>query len=183
MNNIAIIGRVDFIFNNSGILKVKRLSGTEDQILFELSDEMADKELPTKIAALGEVITRNVKDSEGNHKRMFVRINDFMPAMPASTEFSEVEMDCYIVHKKALRTTPKGKVIIDVILAYNDDDKSYYPQAIAWGRHAHIINALPVGTKVHIKGRYQSRQYHKSSDPDGMDRTAYEISIMEVKYV
>ena len=62
--------------------------------------------------------------------------------------------------------------------AYN---KSDYIPCITWGRNARFIKNLPVGTKISLSGRIQSRVYQKI-DSDGIveDRTAYEVSVSKI---
>ena len=60
-------------------------------------------------------------------------------------------------------------------------NKSDYIPCIAWGRNARYCRSLPVGTKLRVAGRIQSRQYVKKLDGDVSEtRTAYEISVSRI---
>ena len=62
--------------------------------------------------------------------------------------------------------------------AYN---KSDYIPCITWGRNARFIKNLPVGTKISLSGRIQSRVYQKvAADGSVEDRTAYEVSVSKI---
>ena len=72
-----------------------------------------------------------------------------------------------------------------MILAVNSEvDASDFIPCIAWGRNAMYIADVPVGTHMKIKGRIQSRKYHKKKE-DGTfeERTAYEVSIATLKVI
>ena len=62
--------------------------------------------------------------------------------------------------------------------------KSDYIPCIAWGKNARLIKNAPVGQKLDVSGRIQSRQYTKRLD-DGFTelRTAYEFSIGAVEFM
>ena len=51
---------------------------------------------------------------------------------------------------------------------------------IAWSRNAHFVEALGVGTKVYVEGRFQSRVYIKLDGDETKELTAYEISISRI---
>lgn len=94
-------------------------------------------------------------------------------------DINEVELIGYICKEPIYRTTPFGKEITDAILAVNRKyNKSDYVPSIFWGRNAKFVSSLPIGSKLKIKGRLQSRQYQKRY-PDGEVETkvAYEVSV------
>ena len=62
--------------------------------------------------------------------------------------------------------------------------KSDYIPCIAWGKNARLIKNAPVGQKLEVSGRIQSRKYVKRyEDGSTQLRTAYEFSIGAVELV
>ena len=62
-------------------------------------------------------------------------------------------------------------MLLAVNRAFN---KSDYIPCIAWGRNARYCKTLPVGTKLRVAGRVQSRRYVKKlSEEVSETRTAY----------
>ena len=55
--------------------------------------------------------------------------------------------------------------------------KSDYIPCIVWGRNALIASDIPVGEKVSLYGRLQSREYVKMLDDETREiKVAYELS-------
>lgn len=161
-----------------GIIEVSRDSGTIDKVPFDMS--YAPLLQLGKVIALGKVVTKNVRDKNGNsHKKIFVRISDWEYNYAIEHE-NQVELNGVLCKKDVLRTTPFGKTIMDIIIAMNDDSgKSYYPSAIVWGSVAEKMEKIPIGTPLNIQGRFQSREYLKDSEL----KTAYEISIKRIEEI
>lgn len=66
-----------------------------------------------------------------------------------------------------------------LILAVNRRyGRADYLPCIAWGAIAQQTARLPVGSRLTVEGRVQSRGYTKTVDGVGQERTAYEVSIM-----
>ena len=78
-----------------------------------------------------------------------------------------------------------GRKICDIMLAVNRlYNKSDYIPCIAWGKNARLIKNAPVGQKMCVAGRIQSRQYTKRLDNGETElRTAYEFSIGAVEFL
>ena len=95
------------------------------------------------------------------------------------------ELVGYICKPPVYRTTPFNREICDVLLAVNRAySKSDYIPCIAWGKNARLIKNAPVGQKLEVSGRIQSRQYTKRLDDGSAEiRTAYEFSIGSVEFV
>lgn len=79
--------------------------------------------------------------------------------------------------------TPFNREICDVLLAVNRAyNKSDYIPCILWGRSARYVKDLPVGTKVSMWGRIQSRVYNKAAEDGSVEeRVAYEFSVNRFK--
>ena len=93
-----------------------------------------------------------------------------------------IELNGYICKEPVYRTTPFNREICDLLLAVNRAyNKSDYLPCIAWGRNARYIKNSPIGQKVFISGRIQSREYQKKlNENEVLTKTAYEISINKI---
>lgn len=190
-NKITLIGHpiVTFMSKNTmtGIVRIARTSGYEDVVKFECeNDTIVNRIIRFRNLQelTGEIRTRNTADDEGKyHKSTFVNVTNTKPIQQGGYDENDrnsFEIDCILVKKDALRTTPKGRVIIEAIVAINNDNKSQYPSIIAWGRNAQVLNVLAIGTRLHLKGRFQSRNYKKQIGEDVIEKTAYELSVSEL---
>ena len=80
-----------------------------------------------------------------------------------------------------VRQTPLGREICDLLLAVNRPyGRADYLPCIAWGSLAAYCGELPVGSRLRLEGRLQSRQYHKVIDGEQVTRTAFEVSVMNL---
>jgi len=88
----------------------------------------------------------------------------------------------YVCKQPVYRTTPFNREITDVLMAVNRSyNKSDYIPCITWGRNARFVGELPVGTKLEMVGRIQSREYVKKQEGlEPMNKIAYEISVSKV---
>ena len=83
--------------------------------------------------------------------------------------------------KPVLRRTPLGRSICDVILAVNRHyGRADYLPCIAWGQTAVQIAGMDVGERLALEGRVQSRTYTKLLESGSEERTAFEVSIMQL---
>ena len=124
-------------------------------------------------------------DKEDGSKKLCLRIFATSVCIDenATIGFNEVELTGYVCKKPVLRKTPLGRDIADVIIALNRTcGKSDYIPCIAWGRFSKVLSEKESGEKATIRGRFQSRQYHKKLE-DGTieERTAYEVSASYVE--
>ena len=79
------------------------------------------------------------------------------------------------------RKTPMGREICDLMIAVNRKyGRSDYLPCIAWGLRAREASEWSVGDTVSLRGRLQSRSYIKRTDDDIQEKTAYEISIIDI---
>ena len=68
-------------------------------------------------------------------------------------------------------------------LLYPSYHRTDYIPCILWGRSAQeAASALP-GSKLHVTGRLQSRDYIKVIDGESFTRTAYELSVTEAEFL
>lgn len=129
---------------------------------------------------------RSFNRPEGERSRLILsvfarEINTPQPDVNPNT----AELIGYICKPPIYRTTPFNREICDVLLAVNRAyAKSDYIPCIAWGKNARLIKNAPVGQKLDVTGRIQSRQYTKRLDDGETEvRTAYEFSIGTVEFL
>ena len=78
-----------------------------------------------------------------------------------------------------LRRTPMGREICDLMLAVNRKyGRSDYLPCIAWGRNAELASTWSVGKEIKITGRIQSRKYIKIENGEGIEKVAFEVSVI-----
>ncbi len=91
---------------------------------------------------------------------------------------NSIIIEGYICKPVVYRKTPLNREIADIMLAVNRrNGRSDYIPCIAWGRNAVFASGMPVGTRLHIEGRIQSRKYIKQTDSGQEERTANEVSV------
>lgn len=166
-------------------LNVPRLSEHLDVIPITASEELINglKE-DELISVSGQFRSFNRPDGERSRLILSVFAREIMPPQDDINP-NTAELIGYICKPPIYRTTPFNREICDVLLAVNRAySKSDYIPCIAWGKNARIIKNAPVGQKLDVSGRIQSRQYTKRlDDGDTQIRTAYEFSIGAVEFL
>lgn len=181
------------------IVRVERLSGTEDSVPIIVSDlliggEMMKASLEGKwVEVAGQFRSYNKLGEDGRrHLDLFlfvmeINIYEDEAELEEATNANLIYLDGYLCKPPIFRKTPLGRQITDLLIAVNRPyGKSDYIPCIAWGRVAQWANGLEVGNRVKLYGRVQSREYLKKSSPDsdvGEYRNAYEISVMRMQKV
>jgi len=180
------------------VLSTPRLSKVEDKIPVTISERIVEacglnlKEGET-LAVAGEFRSYN-KLVDGKSKLMlhfFVhnKLDEKETALCIEEgQSNAVRLTGYICKNPIYRTTPFNREICDVLLAVNRPNfnskpfgKSDYIPCIMWGRNARCMKELPVGTKIELLGRIQSRDYNKQiSEGVNETRRAYEVSCQRV---
>ncbi len=163
---------------------VKRLSGQADVLPVTISERLiADKNLEqgVTINALGQFRSYN-KLVDGKSKLMLtVFVRELLDYSPMKNP-NAIVLTGYVCKPPVYRTTPFNREIADILLAVNRSyNKSDYIPCIAWGRNARFAKNLPVGEKIAIAGRIQSREYQKKiTEDDVRVMTAYEVSVSKL---
>lgn len=173
------------------ILEVKRLSETYDYIPVTISERL----LNSRGLALGDMIAvegefRSYNKLEDDKSKLILHV--FARELYTENEFDQVEdltdtnsvvITGYVCKNPVFRVTPFKREICDALIAVNRRNyKSDYLPCIFWGRNARCMDKQPIGTKVSLEGRIQSRTYVKKL-PNGLEeeRVAYEISVGKLK--
>ena len=165
-------------------LSVPRLSGQEDVIPVTLSDRLlarTEVKPGAKISISGQF--RSYNKLEGEHSRLLLTAFA-REILPADDEVNPntIEILGYICKPPVYRTTPFKREICDVLLAVNRAyNKSDYIPCIMCGRNARFIKDMPIGERLWVTGRVQSRIYTKCLSEDrSEERVAYEVSVSKI---
>ena len=167
------------------VLSVPRLSGQNDLVPFTISERLLNDiglGKDSLVTFSGQLRSYN-KFVDGKSKlflTMFVR--EVLENDP-NLNPNSIDIVGYVCKEPVYRMTPFKREICDVLLAVNRAyNKSDYLPCIAWGRNARFMREIPVGTKVYVNGRVQSRVYQKAlADGTTEERTAYEVSINRIE--
>lgn len=170
------------------MLAVCRDSDIADEVPIMLSEEKAKKiTLGDHIKITGTFRSYNhIYGQEGDkiqsHLHIYVLAKDLQIVDDTDEYENEIEILGFLINRKPLRVTPESKrEIVDMTLAVNNRNKSYYAPCIAWSKTAHYCEGLEIGSQMHIKARFQSRNYDKVIDGVKETRTAYELSICRIE--
>lgn len=162
-------------------LRVPRLSGVDDVLNLITADP--DPALWAQgrwIEAEGEVRSYNNRSGQGSKLVITVLVRSARPA-PVEEGENRLTLAGALCRKPVARRTPLGREICDLLLAVNRPyGRADYLPCIAWGSLAIHCGGLDVGDKLRLEGRLQSRQYHKLIDGEQVERTAFEISVMNL---
>lgn len=164
-------------------LEVERVSGTKDYIPVIISEKMIGKNITNDnfpVCIKGQFRSRNVKDETKTHLKLYVFVYDIF-MFEETCNYNDVYVEGFICKHPVYRVTPKGREITDIMLAVPRlCGKSDYIPCICWGRNALYALHLPVGTKIKLAGRIQSREFQKQLDNMVENRTAYELSVSQI---
>ena len=167
-------------------VEVERLSKTVDIIPVTVSErtENADGiKIGDSVVMHGQYRSHNKNINDKNRLILHFFAKDIETAKEHE-QLNEVKLVGYICKTPVYRKTPFEREICDVLLAVNRTTsyhKSDYIPCIFWGRNARFVSNLPVGTKLEVSGRIQSRNYIKTQDDGHVEeKTAYEVSCQNV---
>jgi len=163
-------------------LAVRRLSGAEDRLNVAASREQLEGlclEPGSPLTVRGEVRTFNNRSGVGS--RLVISVFARQLEQEAGEDENRLELSGTLCKPPALRSTPLGRTICDMILAVNRRyGRADYLPCIAWGSLAYRCGAMEVGDSLSLEGRLQSRVYTKEIDGQHQERTAFEVSIMSL---
>ena len=126
---------------------------------------------------------RSFNNKSGQGSRLVISTFAQTLTHDAGEPLNRIFLSGVLCKQPALRRTPLGREICDMILAVNRRyGRADYLPCIAWGRNARYLQDMKVGIGMHVIGRLQSREYKKVFE-DGTEemRTAYEISCSAVE--
>lgn len=164
-------------------LETKRLSGTADVINVIARERIIQALAPdeaSKIHVYGELRSFNNKRGEGSKLVITVFAQELL--FDECEDMNDIALHGTICKAPNLRTTPMGRDICDFMLAVNRRyGRSDYLPCIAWGATAKEMAQWAVGTVVDLTGRIQSRQYIKLIDGEPTEKTAFEVSVVDIR--
>lgn len=165
-------------------IEVKRLSEQVDILPITISERLIiehDIKVGDIISVSGQFRSYNKLVDDKSRLMLTVFVREILDDEQMISG-NNIDIVGYICKPPVYRTTPFKREICDVLLAVNRAyNKSDYIPCITWGRNARYIKNLPVGTRISLSGRIQSRVYQKtSSDGSVEDRTAYEVSVSKI---
>lgn len=163
-------------------LEVQRLSGASDLLNIVASDTLLARfpvspGLPLEVT--GEVRSYNNKTGQGS--RLVITVYARELAFRDAPHENLVVLTGTLCKPPTLRRTPLGRDICDLMLAVNRRyGRADYLPCISWGALARQCGDLQVGEQIRLRGRLQSRTYIKQLSGGSEQRTAFEISVMEL---
>ncbi len=184
----AVAGRPVFSHGSRGLefytfpLEVLRLSGNADLINIILRRELLETltlNEGEKLSLSGELRSFNNRRGEG--AKLVITVFAQELSFQDGPDENLVELRGTLCKEPRLRSTPSGRDICDLMLAVNRHyGRSDYLPCICWGSRARLAAPWPVGTKLSLAGRIQSRSYRKLGPEGLLEKTAYEVSVMEL---
>ena len=163
-------------------MEVRRLSGAADLLNVLVPEPLLAGLSPSPgdgLEVMGEVRSFNNKSGQGSRLVITVHARSLIPW--DGEDENSVLLSGALCKPPTLRRTPLGRDICDMMLAVNRRyGRADYLPCIAWGALAHRCGTLGVGDGVSLRGRLQSRIYTKQLPEGAQQRTAFEVSVMEL---
>lgn len=164
-------------------LETQRLSGTIDRVNVVVRERLL-AEMPleesARLCVIGDV--RSFNNRRGPGAKLVITV--FARDISLSDEPYDrnlILLSGTLCKPPNLRTTPMGRDICDLMLAVNRHyGRSDYLPCITWGARACETALWNVGTRVSLEGRLQSRSYIKVLDTGAVERTAFEVSVLDI---
>ena len=165
-------------------LCVERLSGAVDRVNVTVRERLLAPGCVregARLTAEGEVRSFNNKSGVGA-RLVIVLFARALSEAETQHDRNTVRLTGTLCKPPALRVTPRGREICDLLLAVNRRcGRSDYLPCIVWGERAERAALWDVGDVVSLEGRFQSRDYSKQTEDGVETRTAFEISVAEIE--
>lgn len=191
-NRVSIVGQIVDHFEYShevfgekfytNHVKVDRLSSASDLVPIMVSDRALD----IKADWMGECVKiegqfRSYNKQDGERSRLILSVFvEKLDILDFNYNENHIELKGYICKTPTYRLTPKGREVTDILFAVNRPyGKTDYIPLITWGRNARYASQLPIGTKIKVVGRIQSREYCRAGEDEV--RIAYEVSVSKIE--
>ena len=166
-------------------VETRRLSGTTDKLNVVARESLLkETELfdASRIHVTGEL--RSFNNKRGDGAKLVVTVFAREIYFDDGDDMNLVELTGTLCKPPNLRTTPMGRDICDLMLAVGRRcGRSDYLPCICWGIRAHEAGFWQVGERVSIQGRIQSRQYIKLLEGGTIEKTAFEVSVIEIEKI
>ena len=167
-------------------LGIERRSGFIDEINIMVSERLIFDNPPRKgdfLEIKGQIRTYNEIVADKNKLNVVVFAKEIYQNENFGYNENYIYLEGFLCKEPMKRTSPLGREICDMMLAVNRMyNKSDYIPCIAWSRNAAYAEKLPVGTKLALTGRLQSREYKKKLAEGGAEtRKAFEVSVVKLE--
>lgn len=185
-NEVTLVGRV-----SSGMdpdhedfcrftVDVTRESGTIDRIPVVAPEQLIKAEYYGHTVGIrGRYRSYNQHEDGKTTLLLYVDATE-INVLDSTQNVNDVFLEGFVCKKPAIRRTPSGRDITDVILSVpRENGKSDYIPCITWGAAAKFVDGLEPGSRLRVAGRLQSRDYVKNE----VTRTAYELSVELVEVI
>ena len=201
-NEVTMSGKIKNVSNvflaKNGTICVRcniqplRLSGNIDTIPLLITDKIISRDkllsIDNNVLIKGHVRTVNQTDKNNKLKLVqYVYVESLVECDPEELSCENtVKLTGTLCRKPQYRHTPLGRLITDIMLAHNPDNKhvSYYIPCVVWGTNGINISNLNVGDTITITGRYQSREYSKLKENGEIENyVALEVSVISYEEV
>lgn len=163
------------------LLEVPRLSGASDFLPVMAGQELLEATELTdgcRLRVRGQIRTFNSRNNQG--RKLIITVYAEEIAVTDDEEENTVTLTGALCKAPVLRRTPLGRDICDIMMAVSRKyHRTDYIPCILWGRTAQETALLPVGSRLELQGRLQSRNYLKVLEDRTEERTAYEVSVIE----
>ncbi len=164
-------------------LAVDRLSGTADVLNIAALRETL-KTLPlddgSRLRVDGGI--RSFNNHSGRGPKLVIPVQALALRFTDAAFENRAELTGSVCKPPVFRRTPMGREICDVMLAVNrPGGRSDYIPCILWGLLAKEAAAWPVGTEAAMLGRLQSRRYVKNENGLPVEKTAFEVSVVDAQ--
>lgn len=164
-------------------LEVQRLSGAADTLNIILRREQLEAVAPRegeRLRVCGQL--RSFNNRSGQGARLVITVFARELWAEEGEDENRVQLRGTLCKEPKLRCTPMGRDICDLMLAVNRHyGRSDYLPCICWGKRARQAALWTPGTKLSLTGRVQSRGYIKMTDEGPQEKTAFEVSVMELE--
>lgn len=180
LNEVTLVGHVEYnVHLVEGVNRFKfcvpRKSGAKDRFIVSVYMESeCDLIAFEKIKIIGYM------ESKSANGKLYVNVAATTIIFETEDDegTNEVYLSGELCSDPAIRYTPLGKTILDVIVRIrNSATENYYVPVILWGDDANKAADMKAHDIISIKGRFQSRDYNKRiSDTETRVMTAYEVS-------
>ena len=172
-----------YVFN----LSVKRTSGIKDVIPIIIPVEKCSTwNILTNltIKVIGEIRSFYSKNSFPKLKILFFAKDIILNENEDPSSNNCVLIEGIIGEQPNFKITASNRQITNLLIASDRNYKrSDYIPCIAWGRNASYALTIPVGTKIEITGRIQSRKYIKIHNNINTEINICEVSVKEIHIV
>ena len=164
------------------VLSVQRLSGQCDDLPVIVPRQLL-RACPLgrgdAAAVTGQL--RSFNNRSGQGRRLIISVFAQTLERGSGVPCNRIQLGGSLCKPPNYRRTPLGREICDLILAVNRRyGRADYLPCIAWGQTAMQIAEMDVGDRLTLEGRVQSRTYTKQLETGSEERTAFEVSVMQL---